>query len=223
MALFSGFFKRKPKEPAERVFTEQRGIESSEDEHLLNALMRTVRHRLPLVPAMCLIAYENVFLVRTVFEHVAKITPACAPSLEDLARWLEQEHARFTSGSIEDEANSRRYLYFHTAVLLTIAHARAQQRPALWDGLADIWVALLPGAAALRKTLDTTILWSPSETAFFDDVKTERDGEHYCANHMMPPELRNHPKIWDWLWRDVPAEQRAELERSIEETMRLIK
>jgi len=78
---------------------------------------------------MCLIAYENVFLVRTVFERVAARIPGCSPSLENLARWLEQHHSQFTSGSIEDEANSRRYDYFHTAVVLTIAHAGAKQRP----------------------------------------------------------------------------------------------
>jgi hypothetical protein len=223
MALFGGLFKRKSGKPPELAFTEVRGVESSEDEHLLNSLLLTVRNKQPIVPAMCLIAYENLFLVRTVFERVATSIPGCSPSLENLARWLEQEHSRFTSGSIEDEANSRRYSYFHTAVVLTIAHTRAAKQPALWDSLADIWAALLPGAAALRRTLDTTSLWAPSETAFFDGVKTESDGENYCVTHMLPPELKEHKKIWDWLWRNVSPEQRGEIEKSIDETMRLIK
>ena len=96
---------------------------------------------------------------------------------------------------------------------------RAKEQPALWERLADVWAALLPGAAVLRRTLDTTQLWSPSETTFFDSVKTEKDGESYCVAHAMPPELRDHKKIWDWLWRDTPPELRAELEASIDETM----
>jgi len=166
---------------------------------------------------MCLIAYENVFLLKAGFERIMKGVPECTPSLENIARWLEQQRTTFTSGSFEDEANSRRYFYFHIAVLLSITHARAKERPALWDSLADVWVALLPGAAALRKTLDTTQLWSPSETDFFDNVKSEKDGENFCLTHIMPPELRDHKKISDWLWRDTPPALREEIEASIDE------
>ena len=70
------------------------------DEDLLNSLLLTVRNKQPVVPAMCLIAYENVFLVRTAFERIATSIPGCSPSLENLARWLEQQHSLFSSGSI---------------------------------------------------------------------------------------------------------------------------
>jgi hypothetical protein len=213
------FFKRKPKPSAEFAFTQVRSAESLDDAALVRGLLRVVEGAAPIVPAMCLIAYENVFMLKAGFERAMRNVAECPPSLENLARWLEKERTQFTSGSIEDEANSRRYFYFHIAVLLSIAHARAKERPGLWDAIAEVWVAMLPGAAALRKTLDTTQLWSASETAFFDNIKTEKEGEHYCLAHVTPSELRDHKRIIDWFWRDTPPAVRAEIEASIDDVM----
>lgn len=213
------FFKTKSKPSVDFAFTQARGAESLDESALVDGLLRMIEGKPPIVPAICLIAYENVFLLKSLFERVVHGVPSCPPSLENIARWLEQQRTQFTSGSLEDETNSRRYFYFHIAVLLSIAHTRAKERPALWERLTDVWVALLPGAAALRRTLDTTQLWSPYETIFFDNVQTARDGEEYCVVHGMPSELRDHKKIWDWLWRDTPPALRAELEASIDATM----
>jgi hypothetical protein len=61
MALFGSLFKRKSKMPLELAFIDARGVESSEDQRLLNSLMLTVGNKPPIVPTMCLIAYENLF------------------------------------------------------------------------------------------------------------------------------------------------------------------
>jgi len=112
MALFDALFKRKSKIPPELAFTQTRSVESLDDDRLASGLLRIVEGKPPIVPAMCLIAYENVFLLKAIFERAMRGIPGCTPSLENIAHWLEQQRTQFTSDSIEHEANSRRYFYF---------------------------------------------------------------------------------------------------------------
>jgi len=37
---------------------------------------------------------------------------------------------------------------------------------------------------------------------------------------MIPPEIRYHPKITEWLERDLPADVRAEIDKAVEQTMK---
>jgi len=144
----------------------------------------------------------------------------CPTTTENFVRYLAYERSRYKSSSVHDEVNSRRFFYFYVAALLNIAQSRAKERPALWDEISDIWLLLLPGARTLRKTLDSTQLWSHDEIQFFANVKTEDEGENYCLRHVAPQEVRDHKKIDNYLWKDTPQKARDQIERTIEEDMK---
>ena len=74
------FFKRKSQSSADLAFTRVRSAESLDDAALVRGLLRVVEGGPPIVPAMCLIAYENVFLLKAGFERIMKGVPECTPS-----------------------------------------------------------------------------------------------------------------------------------------------
>ena len=124
---------------------------------------------------------------------------------------LAVTNASLSPNSNEYEMGSRRVLYTFLASLLRIAHERARKNPDLWNSIADVWVALLPGARKLREVIDRTKLWSDDETLWFSDVKTEMDGENYCLAHLAPQEIRYHDKISAWQERDLPPDIIAQI------------
>src|SRR3981081_3212638 len=99
MALFNAFFKRKSKISPELAFTHVRSVESLDDDGLVSGLLRVVDGKPAIVPAMCLIAYENVFLVQAIFERAMQGIPRCTASLENIVRWLEQQRTQIPEGS----------------------------------------------------------------------------------------------------------------------------
>jgi hypothetical protein len=206
--------------PGEFDFLKIPGGESLDDESLLGGIRTTFEGKLPVVGALFLVAYENLFVVRIAFDRCFRDSKECPATTDNFVRWLAYERSKYKSSSIHDEANNRRYFYFYVAALLKIAQSRAEKQPALWDKIADIWILLLPGARALRKTLDSTQLWPPDEVEFFANVKTEGQGENHCLQHVAPPEVRDHKKIDDYLWKDTPQEMRDQIERTIEGDMK---
>jgi hypothetical protein len=142
---------------------------------------------------------------------VAKKANEFESSLEGMAAFLDATRQKYSGTSANDEANSRRFFYLYLAALLKILHARARAKPELWDAVAAIWLQLLPGAHALRETIDRTSLWTVDEVVFFQDIKTEIDGENYCLALMAPPEIRYHQIITDWQEKDLSPEIKEEL------------
>ena len=57
------FFKRKPKPDADLAFARARGAESLSDDRLVSGLRKIFEGQLPIVPAMFLVAYENMCLL----------------------------------------------------------------------------------------------------------------------------------------------------------------
>lgn len=187
------------------------GPETFTDHRLITVIRSTFEASQPVVGALFLVAYENLHIYYTAFVRAAKEEKNVSPTMEGFAKFLAGEHAKWVTSSTESEINSRRFFYLYTAAMLNIAHARARARPELWDEICAVWIALLPGARGLRKTIDTTALWKPSETEFFATIQTEQEGEHYCLSFLVPPEIRFHERIKEWLEKDLPPEVRAEL------------
>jgi hypothetical protein len=148
----------------------------------------------------------------------SKTSPPYPPTIEGYVEFLAAAKARLQPGSADYEIGSRRILYLYLASLLRLAHRRASEKPELWDSVAEIWVALLPGARKLREVIDRTRLWGTEESIWFRDLRTEEDGEHYCLAHMAPPEIRYHKKVEDWLEKDLPPDVIASL-REIDKHM----
>lgn len=165
------------------------------------------------VGALFLVACENFPVYFSAFAEAAKESAEFSPSLEGMASFLDRERAKHSGQSVHDEAGSRRYFYLFLAALLKALHARAKQKPALWDAVAAVWVALLPRARALRRVLDSTSLWTSDEIAYFKDIRTAGDGENYCLSQLAPSEIRYHGSVKYWLERDLSPEARAELEK----------
>lgn len=71
----------------------------------------------------------------------------------------------------------------------------------------------MPGARALRSTIDRTSIWKPTEVDFFNEVRTEDDGEKFIETILIPNEIRYHKKLMEWHERDLPQDIRDELAR----------
>ncbi|HET7561450.1 MAG TPA: hypothetical protein VFJ87_03615 [Rhodanobacteraceae bacterium] len=198
-----GFRKNTPKQTLE--------LTRLSDEALASVIHKTFQGQSDAVGALFLVAYENFPVYFSAFEEAVKESAEFPPSLEGMVSFLDRERAKHAGQSIRDEASSRRYFYLLLAALLNALHARAKQKPALWEAVAAVWVALLPGARALRRVLDSTSLWTTDEIAYFKDVRTEDEGESYCLSQLVPSEIRYHSVVQDWLERDFSADVRAEL------------
>ncbi len=204
--MFDFWKKVKPKKPkyaAELTLLSDKG--------LADVVRKMFEYQNTAQKAHFLVAYENFRIYFSVFSSAAKKTNEFESSLEGMAAFLDEAGQKYSGTSVSDEANSRRFSYLYLAALLKILHARARVRPELWDAVAGIWLQLLPGARALRETIDRTILWTADEVVFFQDIKTEDDGENYCLALMAPPEIQYHQIIKDWQEKDLTPEIKAEL------------
>lgn len=206
-----GFWKSKPAAP--RSADSLPGPADLSDDALIGLLRQTFDSHNEVVAALFLVAYENFFVYSNLFYNAAQSSNEYPASMDGLVRFLAAGYAKHSSDSVDDEANRRRFFYLYLAALLKIAHERAKRNPVLWDAVAGIWVSLLPGARALRKTLDRTGLWKPDEIEFFQDIKTPDDGQTYCESLMLPSEIRYHARIKSWRERDLSPEVRAELDK----------
>lgn len=181
------------------------------DEKLLMVIRGTFAANDDTAKALFLIAYENFPVYSALFFQAERAEPQYGASLDGFARFLEESHRKCTDASVADEAGSCRFHYLEMATLLKILELRAKESPELWDGIAALWVELLPGARALRKTVDRTRLWRAEEIEWFRGVKTESEGETYCITVLMPQEVRHHQRVVDWQERDLPPQVIAEI------------
>lgn len=207
-----GFFKRKVSTPPARPIRSLPLPSELTDTQLIASIRDTFTSNHVSVASLFLVAYANFTPYYSVF---CNSKPGEAreytADLDGMAELLADAHARYLSGSEHDEVNKRRFFYLYLSALLWAAHRRAKANPELWDALADVWIPLLEGGRALRATLDRTSLWKSDETVFFDDVRTEDDGERHVEGVMMPSEVRYHTKVNAWRERDLPQDIRDDL------------
>ena len=161
-----------------------------------------------------MVALENIPVYYPSFHKAMEEEKLFPASLGGMSSFFAAEHGKRRSNSEADEVSRRRFFYLCIAALLRVAHLRAKAKPELWDDIVEIWVALLPGARALRSTLDRTSLWRKDHIGFFDLVKTENEGEWHCLNIIMPSNLRRHKKITAWQERDLTLEDRKLIEET---------
>lgn len=210
-----GFLKKgKPQKPQQAA-----ELFALSDEGLADLIRKTFESQDKVVGALFLVAYENLPVYFSVFSRAAEEEKEFDNSMEGMAVFLDSTRRKYSGTSISDETNSRRFFYLYLAALLKVLHARAKARPELWDAVAAIWVQLLPGAHALRETLDRTNLWTPDEVVLFQDIKTGMEGENFCLSFMAPSEIRYHQTIRDWQEKDLSPEIIAEL-RATERLLR---
>jgi hypothetical protein len=209
-------FKRRPKlasgdtHPASAV--------EFDDGKIISAILDAFKGQPDIVGALFLVAHMNLKTLFHFFKREAAQS-GYPPTMWGFSGFLAAEGRKRTSASVEDEASRRRFNYFYIASLLQVAIDRATRRPALWDDIADIWLALVPGARALRKTLDKTSLWSADEAAYFAEIKSEDEGEKYWLGFLAPDAIRYHQKVFAWYERDLSPEAIA----SIRETEKLMR
>ena len=209
-----GLFRKKPAPARSTAAATLPSATNLTDSELIRLVLGTFEGRSPIVGALFLVAYENIPVYFPSFRRAMEEDKLFPPTLEGIGDLHALEHSKAHSNSEADEVAKRRHYYFYIAALLRIAHARADAKPALWDQIADIWVALLPGARALRSTLDKTELWRSEHISFFDMIKSEDEGEWHCLHILMPSKIRFHAKIVAWQERDLSPEDRAMLDET---------
>ena len=182
-----------------------------DDRTLMSMILGTFKGKPDAVGALFLVAHMNLEVFFHFFKRNATPGVGYPPTMWGFSGFLAAEGRKRTSSSFEDEASRRRFFYFYIDALLRVALERAAVRPVLWDDIADIWLALVPGARALRKTLDKTSLWTKEEAAYFDDIKTEQEGEEYWLRFLAPEEIRYHKKVFAWYEKDLSPEVLADL------------
>ena len=164
--------------------------------------------------ALFLVGYFNWVSYYSAFKHTVAAQSAgkYIGTLDGYVTFLSELSARHTSDSVPDVIASRRSFHLFLSTLLKIAQNRVRANGGSWDDIAEVWIRLLPGARLLGKTLDETALWDSDDIREFEKIKTELDGESFCLAHLAPEEVRYHPKIQEWLEKDLPLEIKAELE-----------
>jgi hypothetical protein len=207
--MFS-FFRKKQ----ETANTALPGAGSLTDTQLVQSILTVFKDQKAIVGALFLVAWENIPVYYPSFHKAMEEEKLFPTDFEGMSSFFAAEYSKHTSQSEIDEVARRRFFYFYVASLLKVAHLRAKANPDLWEQIVEVWVAILPGARALRATLDRTQLWRKEHTDFFDSIKTEDEGEWHVLHIVMPSNLRYHEKVVAWQERDLTPEQR----RLIDET-----
>ena len=176
---------------------------------LVRVTIAAIKDQGPIVGALFLVAYENVYPYFPSFQRAMEEDQLFAPTIEGMADFHLAEYAKRMGTSEADEVGRRRFHYFYIATLLKTLQKRAKNDESLWNDIVEIWVAVLPGARAIRSTLDKTSLWRAEHIDVFASIKNEDEGEWYCLHMLVPKEIRYHRRIQDWLERDLTPEQRA--------------
>ena len=209
-----GFFKKKQPQTASGKPVRLYPLSSDlTDAALVDFICRVFSESKPVVGALFLVALENLSVYYAVFHKSVQDSKEYPASMDGMTAFILDAHAEHQGTSLDNEINSRRWFYLYVAALLTVAQTRARAKPELWEAIAEVWILLMPGARALRATLDGTSLWKPNEVDFFDEVKTEDDGEKFVESVLLPSEIRYHKKLLEWRERDLPQDIRDELAR----------
>lgn len=168
--------------------------------------------------ALFLIGFERWRPLYSVFISVAQRTKEWPATMDGMIEFCRSSRNMRFGTELEYEVAQRRSVYLELATWLKILHARAknQDRPELWDAVAEIWVSLLPGARALRRTLDSTMLWEADSADWFIGVKDEDSGENFCRAFQVPEEIRYHPRFSEWDDRDLSEEDRVMMRKEFD-------
>ena len=174
--------------------------------------------------ALFLVGYENWASFYSAFKQAAAAEKngKYNLTLDGYISFLIEAFAQHTTNSAQDAVASRRIFHMYLATLLKIAQNRAGTSDGNWDGIAEVWIRLLPGARFLRTTIDETDLWSSREVRGFEDIKTESDGESYCFLNLMPVQVQQHPKIGEWKDKDLSPEMKTEIDSMVAEVQKMM-
>ncbi|QBB71091.1 hypothetical protein ELE36_12420 [Pseudolysobacter antarcticus] len=204
------------------AFDKLAGAENLSDEGLTRFLREAIASQNSTFGALFLVAVANWRYDYIIMKQVVQFGLGFTDSLEGYAQFQTYLLEKHRSNTLEDEIARRAIIYRYLAALTHMLTFRARKRPELWDDVADFWVAVLPGARAIRRTIEETALWRADDTKEFSEVTTEVDGENYCLRHLLPQEIRSHAKINEWREKDWSHEQRAEMEQLDAEIGRMI-
>ena len=140
---------------------------------------------------MCVVAYQNLEPFLLACDELSKEHPASdiPADLDSLIRSLSSQLER-----VSEEIPRRRLAWFFQAALIRRATEIASRDTHLQQDIATIWTMLARGSAHLNEVLPNNALWSKDEKAYFDVIKTEKDGIKYCLQILAPAYLRkgNH-------------------------------
>ena len=205
------FWKRRPQAPAKRAPGLLRLPSDFSDSELVGSIHKALEAQIDVARCLFLVAYDLFPVYYPAYRSMAARIDGSAGTPDDFIAMFSAPVAKAIIGDYEPEQQKRRIFYLYVATLLTVAEARAEERPELREPILRIWVLLLQSSHALRSTLDRTRLWTAEETTFYQDVKSPKDGEMYCLRLIKPQSLWEHPIIVDWLERDMTQEQRAQM------------
>jgi hypothetical protein len=140
---------------------------------------------------MCVVAYKNLTIIRSVYlDHAKKNPDAKLPT--DLDSFIQDlENKKYN----DDEVTQRRVTWFYIASLIMRANSFAHESKDIENNVAQIWINLAEGCSKIHGALKHNILWSDDEKAWFTSIKTEQEGIAECLNYVMPKWLQEHPIV----------------------------
>jgi len=133
-------------------------------------------------------------------------------TLEGWMTFLAELHNGFSGSVSDDEIGKQKLFYYHLSRLMMQAREFVDRNPKFSDEYTDIWIELLEGCHTARETLRRILLLNRDFTAYFDEIKNDRDGEDYVMALMMLGNIRYHSKIRDWEERHLSQAIRDKLD-----------
>ena len=220
-----GFFKKRMKVKQARLLPD---IAQLSVEEATRVLLTTFEGQHASIGALFLVAYDNFAQYYAMFAYgnfsqyyfMLNITEQedkgpYDRSLRGFAECMADCQAEPVKDDIVAGLRDRITLYLYLAALLKMTQAKAREDSAVWDSVARVWVSLMPGARALRATIDRTSLWPKEETQIYSTLVTEDDGEQYVWSLLVPEEIRFHRLFVEWQERDLSDEIKEEIIRTM--------
>ena len=208
--MFNFLFKRKPPK-VRRIFPVINKLDNESAIALINSLLNEHIS----VQSLFIVALENTDVFFHGFCFAESKESVYGSTLNGYGDFLANCALKKCGEEIEDTYTERRFFYLFLAAVFKELHNRATKNQSFYDDLAKLWMGLIPGARAIRETIDRTILWSDVETKWFSDVTNEDEGEKHLRTFMVPENLRHHNVFKEWDERDLTLEQKAEIDEAM--------
>ena len=175
------FFRPKEKTPELAYFLRL------DDVAFVSAVKKMLELGPPAAWAMCVVAYQNLNPILSACDELSKEHPASdVPA--DLDAFIQSVSSRLEQ--VTEEIARRRLGWFFQAALIRRATEIASRNTSLQEDVAAVWIMLARGSAYLPTLLSTNVIWSDDEKAYFDVIKSEKEGIHYCLRILAPAYLR---------------------------------
>lgn len=159
------------------------------DDRFTNIVKQSFQREPPATHAMAVVAYYNLMIMIPVMERIAREDDKLFSFDDVMVGVLDHLY------KLKDERNQRRFGWFLLGFSQMRLNQKAVSQPALQADCIDIWLMMATGGYYINRLLAENVVWKPTETIFFSELRGDDDGVAFVTNFMVPKSYRSDARF----------------------------